>query len=319
MGAVLVTGGAGFVGAHLSRTLLLRGRDVVVYDMAPSVPEFVAAGATDGTLTHLRSDVTDPAQLVEAMLGHGVTDVVHVAALLAEPESIQRPRLFLRVNAEAVWQLCDIARHIPALRRIVTVSTRSVYGKYTPEEGPIDETFAPRPVAFYGAGKAAADLVLALYREHFGLDVTAARITGAFGPHQNYPHALSQMIDAAVEGRPYMRDRGGDYLYEFTYVKDVVRGLLALLDADRLSHPVYNLGSGQQHRLSEVADGVRAAVPSAEIEVGPGLPEGSSPRASLSVERIAGDVGFRTIWSLERGIAEHVRWKTDGSYGEPVE
>ena len=318
-GAVLVTGGAGFVGAHLALALARRGRRVVVYDLAPALPPFLEEPVRSGLVAHHRSDTTDPGQLVAALVGEDVTQVVHTASLLAEPESLQRPRLFLRVNAEAVWQLCDIARGIPSVGRIVTVSTRSVYGAYAPEEGPITEDFAPRPVAFYGASKAAADLVVGIYRKQLGLDAVAARITGVYGPFQNYPHPLSEMVDAAVAGREFRMAAGGDYLYEFTYVKDVVAGLLALLDAERLAHPVYNLGGGVQHRLSEVADAVRLAVPGAALDVGPGLPPGAAPRAALSVERMAEELGFRTSWSLQVGVAEHVAWRRDGVYGRPVE
>ena len=318
-GAVLVTGGAGFVGAHLALALTRRGRRVVVYDLAPALPTFLRFAAAAGSIVHHRSDTTDPGQLVAALVGEGVTQVVHTASLLAEPESLLNPRRFLRVNAEAVWQLCDIARSLPGIGRIVTVSTRSVYGSYAPEEGPISEDFAPRPVAFYGASKAAADLVLGIYRQQLGLDVAAARITGVYGPFQNYPHPLSEMVDAAVSGREFRMAAGGDYLYEFTYIKDVVAGLLALLDAERLSHAIYNLGGGVQSPLSEVAAAVRRAVPGAIVEIGPGQPAGAAPRAALSVERMAGELGFRTSWSLEAGVAEHVQWRRDGSYGGPVE
>ena len=292
---------------------------MIVYDLAPSLPTFLHDAASQGLIVHHRSDTTDPGQLIAALLAEGVTQVVHTASLLADPESLQRPRQFLRVNAEAVWLLCDIARSIPSIDRIVTVSTRSVYGAYAPEEGPIVEDFAPRPVAFYGASKAAADLVLGIYRAQFGLDAVAARITGVYGPFQNYPHPLSQMVEAAVEGREFRMAAGGDYLYEFTYVKDVVAGLLALLDADQLEHAVYNLGGGAQHRLFEVAAAVQKAVPAATLEIGPGLPAGTPLRAALSVERMAREVGFRTSWSLEAGVAEHVAWRRDGSYGRPVE
>jgi nucleoside-diphosphate-sugar epimerase len=314
---VVVTGGAGFVGAHVVRALARRGDRVIAYDPAPALPSDIVAA--DAGVVHLRSDVTDPGQLVEALVGHGATHVIHVAALLAEPESLQRPRAFLRVNAEAVWQLLDVGRNLPDRQRIVTASTRSVYGRYLPEEGPILEDFAPRPVAFYGAAKAAADLILTLYRQHYALDVAAARITGVYGPGQNYGHPLSEMVDAAVEETSYVRDRGGDYLYEFTYVKDVVRGLLMLLDADRLAHPIYNVGSGTQEKLSEVAAAVTRHVPGADISIGPGLPDGAAPRAALSVDRIHGDVGYSTIWSLDDGIAEFIDFRRNGAYGAEVD
>ena len=316
MKTVLITGGAGFVGAHLARACLLRGDRVIVYDLAPTLPAFVED--EDHQLTHLQSDVMDPGGLVEALVKHGATHVVHTAALLAEPESVHRPRHFLKINAEAVWQLLDIARHVPHLQRIVAVSTRSVYGHYTPDEGPITEDFMPRPVAFYGAGKAAADSILELYRKHYGLDAVSARITGVYGPGQNYSHPLSKMVDAAVGDTAFKLERGGDYLYEFTYVKDIVIALLKLLDAEHLDQAIYNVGGGRQYRLSDVAGAVSRMVPGANIHVGSGLPEEMAPRAGLSTERIRRELGFRTRWSLEEGIAEFIAWKRSGDYGPDV-
>jgi nucleoside-diphosphate-sugar epimerase len=320
MGPILVTGGTGFVGSHLTRALLRRGRHVIVVDRAPRIPNFVLEDDPPGKLTYLCGDINDPGCIVAALVEYGTTEVIHTAAIaVADAESLADPRLHLRVNAEATWQLCDLARHLPNIRRIVTVSTRAVYGLYTPEEGPIDENAAPRPEAFYGASKAAADLGVVQYREHFGLDVVIARLVGAYGPYQHYPGPLAQMVDAVVEGRPYRQATGGDYLRELTYVKDVVRGLLTLLDAKQLQHPIYNVSSGFQVPLTEVAAILRQLVPGASIELGSGWLAGAPPRAALSVERLAAETGFRVCWSLEDGIRELVACKRSGVYGAPVE
>ncbi|MEU2005068.1 SDR family oxidoreductase [Rhodococcus sp. NPDC019627] len=275
---VLVTGAAGFVGSHLTRALLERGAAVVALDLADRLPQFVTNGLDSPPVTYIVGDVSDSHQIASAVLQFGVTDIVHTAASLAEPESILRPRHFLKVNAESVWALCDIARSLP-IRRLVAVSTRSVYGTHSPEGGPVNEEASPRPVAFYGASKAAADIVAVQYAKHFDLDLVIPRVTGAYGPHQSYPQFLSDMIDAAVRGEAFHRDVGGDSQTEVTYVKDIVRGLLALLDAATLRHTIYNVGSGMQVSLSELAHIVQTFVPEADIEIGPGLDPAAAPRA----------------------------------------
>lgn len=319
-GRILVTGGAGFVGSHLVRALRRRGRDVVVYDPASELPVITLdSHAYFGDLIHLRSDVTDPGQLVEALNCYGVTDVIHVAALLADRESLMKPRLFLRVNAEAVWQLCDIARHFSSIRRIVTVSTRAVYGSYEPDEGPLGEDALPKPSGFYGGAKAAADLGVSLYRHNFGLDAVAARITGVYGPGQNYRGMLDDMIRSAVDRVPYIRDVGADYPYEFNYVKDVVRGLLALLDAETLQFPIYNVGSGELHTYGHVASIIRKVIPGARVELGAGSPEGAAPRAALAVDRVERDANFKSRWSLEEGIGDTVTYLRGRGYGDEID
>lgn len=264
---------------------------------------------------------------------YGVSEIVNIASLLvvegpviapqfgglADGMSLVDPVPFLRVNAMAAWQLCEIARQSRKVRRVVTVGSRAAYGEYAPEEGPINEEFALRPTGIYGASKAAADLVARVYRERLGVDVVVARVTGVYGPWQTHAQPLSRMVDAAVAGTPFSLAAGGDYMYEFTYVKDVVRALLLLLDAPMLRHCIYNVGVGVQHPLSAVARTIRSIVPEATIDVGPGVPLGVPLRAALSVDRIASDVGFRAKWSLLEGIAEFIDWRRKGTYGLAVE
>ena len=140
---VLITGAAGFAGAHITRALLERGDSVVALDLAPSLPAFITKGIEEAAVTYVVGDATDSEQLATLVREADVQDIVHSAAAMGDRDSLERPLHFLRVNAEAVWGLCDVARRLP-VRRLVCMSSRSVYGEYDPRAGPVAEDAAPR-------------------------------------------------------------------------------------------------------------------------------------------------------------------------------
>jgi nucleoside-diphosphate-sugar epimerase len=315
---VLVTGAAGFLGSHVTRALLRRGHRVVACDLAAQ-PEGRYGLYDPALLRYFKSDFTDRAALAQLLAAAPVTDAIHIAGILPgnNPDAFT-PETYLRVNVQASWQLAETLRALPGFRRMVAVTSSAVYGIYPPEAGPIAETAAPRPTGFYGASKASMDLALAQYRAK-GLDVAAGRLPGLYGPWGRYPGPLFKMVEAAAAGTPYRLPQGGDARFEQICIKDVARGLLALMDAPRLSHYVYNLGINHDFPVSQIARDVKKAVPSADIEVGPGEIPGRTPQAPMSSQRIAEDIGFKPKFSLETGLAEYIRWTKTGDYGTELD
>jgi nucleoside-diphosphate-sugar epimerase len=315
---VLITGAAGFAGAHITRALLERGDSVVALDLAPSLPAFITKGIEEAAVTYVVGDVTDCQQLATLVRDADVQDIVHSAAAMGDRDSLERPLHFLRVNAEAVWGLCDVARRLP-VRRLVCMSSRSVYGEYDPRSGPIAEDAAPRPIGFYGASKAAADIVAVQYRRHFGVDVVLPRVTGLYGPEQyTGQNPLAKMVDAAVREEPFALELDGTYRYEVTYVKDVARGVLAMLDAPALQWAIYNIGTGLQPTLAELGEIVRQVLPRAEITFRAVTATEAPPRAVMAIDRFANETGFQTAWTVEQGVRELVHWHRTGEYGCPI-
>ena len=145
-----------------------------------------------------------------------------------------------------------------------------------------------------------------------------ARITGAYGLWQAPRTPLSAMVDDVCHRRPHRRSDGADQPFEFTYVKDIAAGLIALLGALRLRHPLYHLASGRMDPLSAVADAVRAVRPAAEIDLGPGAPADAWVRSPLKVSRLTGDLGFTCRWSLPAGIPDYLDAVESGGYGAEV-
>lgn len=326
--SVVVTGAAGFVGAHVVRALVHAGRRVVATDLAPALPAAVLHGLDAGRATYVPGDLRDAATqaaLVEA--GGASADVVHPAALLrfaemarvlgeGAPTPAEALEVF-EVNALATWQLVTAFTDAGTLGRFVYVSTRSVYGGLQTDRPTILESDPQTPLGLYGSSKTAAEVGVLALREAFGLDLAVARITGVFGPWQTATSFIAKAVEAVSAGEAYRIEAGGADEYEFTYAKDTAGGLLAVLDAPKLEQAIYHISSGSMHSLHEVGDAFRKADASAVVEFGPGG-AGGRRRKPLDGEQAARELGFRPAWGLDDAIADYLQVQRTGNYGPEV-
>jgi nucleoside-diphosphate-sugar epimerase len=326
--SVVVTGAAGFVGAHVARALVHSGRRVVATDVAPALPEAVLRGLDAGRATYVAGDLRD-ASTREALVSAAGdrADVVHVAALLRFAEMARvlgegapTPEEALQVfevNALGTWQLCTAFTAAGTLGRFVYISTRSVYGGLQTERPTILESDPQSPLGIYGSSKTAAEVGVLALREAFGLDLAIARITGVFGPWQTATSFIAKAVEAVGAGTAYRAEAGGDDEYEFTYAKDTARGILAVLDAAQLQDAIYHISSGSMHSLNDVAAAFRKADASADVEFGPGG-AGGRTRKPLDGGRAAEELGFRPEWELNDAIADYLQVQRTGEYGPEV-
>jgi nucleoside-diphosphate-sugar epimerase len=323
---VVVTGAAGFIGSHLARALIERRHRVVATDLPDALPDRVLAGLDASKVTYVAGDLRD-ASTLDCLLdaAEGTADVVHVAAILqfAEmaaalgqraPTPMDAFEVF-EVNATATWRLCAQFASSGSLGRFVYVSTRSVFGSAVVDGPTIDEASPPSPVGIYGASKAAAERGVLAFRDVFDLDLAVARVTGVYGPWQGPVSWIGKAVEGVLAGSGYATPAGGDDRYEFTYVKDTVRGLLALVTAPKLRHDIYHVSSGEMHSLSDVAKAFRKAEPQSSVEFGDGSQPGMRTRLPLSGERIDDELGFRSRWELDEAIADYLRVERTGDYG----
>ena len=295
--SVLVTGGAGFLGAHLTRALRARGEAVVALDRAP------AADLGDG-VTYVPGDVTDGAAVRDVLRAHGIDRVVHAASIVGVAASAGDPGPALRVNilgAVAVFEAAAAA----GVRRVVDISSEEVYGDFTAD--PVPEDAAGGPVSPYGISKVAVEQMGGYYAATRDLPYAAVRLCWVYGP--GFPRArLPQpWLDDVRAGRESVLERGGDQRIDFTYVDDAVSGVLAVLDAETLTHRAYNVATGRAVSLRELADVMRALWPSWRARVGPGALElapgvDAARKGALSITRAAAELGYQPGVDLADGL-----------------
>jgi UDP-glucuronate 4-epimerase len=308
---ILVTGAAGFIGSTLVDRLLADGFEVVGFD---SFDPFYAeaekrrnlrAASESPSFRLVRGDIRD-ARVVESLFAReGFAAVVHLAALAGVRPSLERPAVYADVNVHGTAVLLEAAaRH--GKPRFVFASSSSVYGER--KDGPFREVDpVERPVSPYAATKRAAELVAHTFHSAHGLSVTCARLFTAYGPRQRPDLAIRVFAERMREGKPIPIFGDGSSLRDFTYVDDIVDGLVRAVATD-LGFAILNLGAGRRVSVLEVVRLLEEALGTpAQVEWHP--PQtGDVSQTWADIGAARASLGYAPRTTLEEGIARFVAW-----------
>jgi UDP-glucose 4-epimerase len=291
---VVVTGGAGFIGSHLVEELLAQGRRVrVVDDFSTGRRPFVAAGAE-----LLEGDVN--AVAAEAVRDASI--VFHLAAIPSVPRSIDNPLESHRATAQGTLAVL-VAAERAGVKRVVFASSSSVYGD-TPLL-PKREEMEPLPLSPYAVAKLAGELYARSWAAHTRLETVSLRFFNVYGPRQDpdspYAAVIPIFLESLRSGRPLPIYGDGEQTRDFTFVSDVVRGLVAAGTAAGISGRVYNVAGGRP--VSVVALGRALAGGSAKFDHRPPRP-GDIRDSWADVSAARRDLGFAAAVSLEEGLRQ---------------
>jgi nucleoside-diphosphate-sugar epimerase len=305
MALYLVTGGAGFIGSHLAEALVGRGERVRVVDNLST--------GKRRNLEHLPSveflegDLADPDVARRAMTG--VEYVLHQAAIPSVPRSVQDPVTSNRANIDATLNVLVAARDV-GVRRVVYAGSSSAYGD-TPTL-PKVETMPTAPLSPYALQKLVGEQYGQLFTRLYGLETVTIRYFNVFGPRQDpsspYSGVISLFISALCDGRrPTIHGDGGQ-TRDFTYVANVVDGVLRACTADEASGEVFNVATGGRISLNHLFRTVRDLVgASGEPEYGP--PRAGDVRDSQAdITKARRVLGYEPIVPFEQGLEQTVAW-----------
>jgi len=255
MGAILVTGGAGFIGSHLTDRLLADGRDVVVldnfdpfYDAAAKRRNLEAASKSP-RFRLVVGDIRDAASVDAAFDALPIDAVVHLAARAGVRPSIEDPLLYASVNLDGTVRLLEACRR-RGVSRFLFGSSSSVYGNNVKvpfaEDDPVD-----RPISPYAATKRAGELLAHTYHHLFGMRVACLRFFTVFGPRQRPDLAIRKFAELMAAGEEIPVFGDGTTGRDYTYVDDIVDGVVLALDRAEGFH-VWNLGGAHPVVLNDV-------------------------------------------------------------------
>ncbi len=311
---ILVTGGAGVVGSYVVRDLVERGTRPVVLDAA--APSAVWLQEFDGRVDFVRTDINELEALIDVCRQHRVDVILHLAALTGAA-SDDEPLVMFRVNMQGTMSVFEAARRA-GVRRVVMASTRTVYPEFDgtpyghPSYTPVPEDHWLDPDRPYEVWKHAAERMGRFYQRKFGLEFAAFRFAIYYAaertrdPGGRAMGMLHAMIADAVRGRPTAIPGGAERVMDCVYVRDLARAFVLAADAPRLSSPAYNIGAGERVTPGRFAAAVRAAVPGAHIDIGPGIDFAPGHYCVLDITRAGRDLNFEPAWSLEAGVADCV-------------
>ena len=300
---VLVTGGAGFIGSHSVDALLAQGARVRVLDN-------LSTGSLDN-LRHVRDridliegDIRDPACVATAL--HDITHVLHLAALVSVPASIEAPVHSHSINSLGFIQVLDAARRA-GVERMVYASSAAVYG--VPAQLPLDDASPVAPMSPYGLEKLVNDQYAALYGELYGLSSLGLRFFNVYGPRQDpgssYSGVISKFADWAMRGEDFSVYGDGLQTRDFICVTDIARSNVAALNGT--ARGVINLATGTSVTMLQLAQAFEA-VTDAPVRVRH-LPArtGDIVHSAVTPKRMREELGVRNTVSLRDGLAQLVK------------
>jgi len=305
---ILVTGGAGFIGSHLVDALLADpSRRVTVLDrlsIGGSRANLERHDA-DPRFNFVLGDVNDT-DLVRQLVD-GADAVIHAAAEAHVDRSIDEVRAFLQTNLMGTQSLLEAVRS--AGIRMLMISTDEVYGAGDPDGGTFTEDAPVAPRSPYALSKAAADLLCSVYRITYGVNVTVARGTNAYGPRQ-IERVVPTFTISALEGMPVPVYGKGEERREFLHVRDWARAALTVLERGEPG-VLYNIGGGTEISNLELAERIVGLVGASDdlIAFVPDRP-GHDFRYGVTDERVRG-LGWAPEIGFDEGLAETVAWYRD--------
>ena len=324
MSVVLITGGAGFIGANFIHFLRknrpdwrLLNLDLLTY---AGNPENLAGLEGNPHYTFIRGDVADRELVAGLFARHPITRVVHFAAETHVDRSIQDPGVFVRTNVLGTHNLLEAARQAwkepgEGVFKFLHISTDEVYGSLGPQDPPVTEAAPYAPRSPYAASKAGADFLVRSYFHTYGMPVLITNCSNNYGPYQFPEKLIPFCLSQALDGKPIPIYGKGDNIRDWLFVEDHCRALLRVLE-EGAPGETYNIAGNQEKPNLEVVRLLLRLVAEAKPELRdlerlitmvPDRP-GHDWRYALNTGKIEARLGWRPLVSLEQGLRDTVAW-----------
>jgi nucleoside-diphosphate-sugar epimerase len=310
---VLVTGGAGFLGAYTMAALEAAGHTAFAYDVAPPTPDLLSVAPALSSRFRA-GQIGDLARLFEVCRAEKIDAMVHAAGLVGLEPSLAQPLAFYQTNIMGLVHACEAARQL-AMRKLVAISSNAAYhkgGDKLVETDPPFSVTAGNPAGHYGTSKMAGEAIGLAYADFQDLDFVALRVTAIYGFGMRSPMYIKPMVENAVRGEPTRFAIGGPMKRDYTHVRDCCDAIVLALSAPHNepgAQRVLNVSAGQAHTAADVAEMVRRIVPGADIAIGDTLTpleaQNVKMRAPLDISAAKRALGWSPNWPLEKGIREY--------------
>jgi UDP-glucuronate 4-epimerase len=311
----VVTGAAGFIGAACATRLLERGDEVLGIDnindyYAVALKKHRLAGLTDQTgFTFVQQDLSDIDAAI-AVIGDWKPDtIIHLAAQAGVRASSERPFDYVRSNLVGHMVVLEAARKLPQLRQLVYASSSSVYGNRS--DGAFKETDrVDAPQSLYAATKRADELMTAVYCDAYGLAATGLRFFTVYGPKGRPDMAYWTFAERILTGLPITAYDGGKLKRDFTFVDDIVSGILAVADQPPQigQHRIYNIGNSQPETVSSLIQALEKALQVKAIVIDAPKPSYDVEATFANIDAMGRDFNWAPTTSLDAGIEAFAAW-----------
>lgn len=323
---VLVTGAAGFIGYHLSERLLARGEEVIGLD---NVNDYYSVRLKRDRLADLQrrhngfrfieQDFADYDGLRETLAPHAIDKIAHLGAQAGVRYSITNPHAYVQSNLVGHLNIMEYARHSGHCAHLVYASSSSVYGKNTKLPFAVEDR-VDQPISLYAATKKSDELMSETYSHLYRLPQTGLRFFTVYGPWGRPDMAMWLFTDAILKGEPINVFNGGDMRRDFTYIDDIVSGIVACLDnpppddgsvkagGSASPHRIYNIGNHRSEELMHMIAVLEDAIGKKAVKTFQPMQPGDVKDTFADITAIQRDLGFVPGTTIEAGIPKFVDW-----------
>ena len=316
---VLVTGAGGFIGYYLTRELLRCGCRVIGFDSMNdyyevSLKEYRVAEIEkmNGSFTFIRGNMADKELVAKTFMEYKPEIVVNLAAQAGVRYSIDHPDVYIESNLIGFYNILEACRHNP-VEHLVYASSSSVYGNQ--EKTPFSTTDdVSKPISLYAATKKSNELMAYTYAHLYGIPATGLRFFTVYGPYGRPDMAYFKFTNAIMKGESIKIFNNGDMLRDFTYVDDIVEGIVNLLeyipraDAQGAKYKVYNIGNNKPENLMHFIEVLETCLgKKAKKEFLP-MQAGDVYQTFADVDDLVSDVGFKPKTGIEEGLKRFAEW-----------
>ncbi|MHA7815662.1 MAG: NAD-dependent epimerase [Pseudohaliea sp.] len=336
---ILVTGIAGFIGFHVARALLARGDRVIgvdnlndYYDVQLKRDRLAALNPGAGEqLETVELDIADAAALRSLVADEGPDAVIHLAAQAGVRYSLENPHAYTHSNINGFLSVLEACRHHP-VKHLVYASSSSVYGLNAHLPFSVHDN-VDHPVSLYAATKKANELMAHSYAHLYGIPTTGLRFFTVYGPWGRPDMAYFLFTRAILEGSPIKVFNGGEMARDFTYVDDIVEGVVRVLDRPATADPdwsaaapdpgrscapyrVFNIGNNRPVRLLDFIETIEAALGREAVKDFQPMQPGDVTATCADIDALGAWTGYQPSTPLADGLSHFVAWYRD-YYGQP--
>ncbi|MEM7327830.1 MAG: NAD-dependent epimerase/dehydratase family protein [Pseudomonadota bacterium] len=315
---ILVTGAAGFIGAHVVQALLAHGQSVIGFDNlndyypAQLKRDRLRALCSNGDFAFEQVDIASSSDLITALKGRQPKKIIHLAAQAGVRYSLQNPAAYNEANLNGHFAMLELALQFE-IDSMIYASSSSVYGGNT--KIPFSETDqTDDPVSFYGATKKSNEMMSQSYARLYGLPLTGLRFFTVYGPWGRPDMAYWIFAEKILEDQPINIFNNGKMSRDFTYIDDIVSGILSALERPANSlglsipHRIYNLGNDRPEPLMKMITNIEAGIGKEAEKIYQPMQKGDLERTWADIERARSELGYAPKVTLQEGLMRFTDW-----------